>query len=103
MQTRDENLKIMRRSAKRLAGLGIVKLVFFGSRYAGVFTRESDFDILVVSKAFAGVPFLNRAAGVYRVWNEKYPLEVCFTFEEVEQLKKRPGVVREAFKAGIVV
>jgi len=104
VQTRDQNLKIVRRFANRLAARGVVKLVFFGSRHNGVFTRDSDFDVLVVSKAFDGVHFLNRSAGVYPAWKEKYPLEVlCFTPEEFEALKRKPGVVREAVSTGIVV
>jgi hypothetical protein len=66
--------------------------------------RDSDIDLLIVSDDFAGTKFRARAGGFYAFWNLGYPVDfLCFSPDEVEELKEEPTVVREALEHGIEI
>lgn len=100
-------MNVVARFKKALASkLFIDKLVLFGSRAKGVFSENSDFDLLIVSKDFEGVPLHKRALQAYLTWSDDRPAEIlCFTPEEVKTRLRNPirGVLREAFETGIVI
>jgi len=75
----------------------------FGSRARGDFLEESDWDILIVSPEFAGLPFPERASFVLR----KAPLRrvelLCYTPEEFHERLGEIGIVSEAAKGFKIV
>ncbi len=83
------------------------RIVFFGSRIRGDYLKDSDYDIIVVSKAFRGKHFTERSSDVLRLlWKAGIigDFEIlCYTPEEFERKKKRLGIVREALREGIVI
>ena len=84
-----------------------VKLVFFGSRARGDSLKESDYDIIVVSKKFEGIPFTERIKNVLKLlWEHGITEDVdviCYTPEEFEKKKKQLGIVSIAIKEGIIL
>ena len=82
----------------------IEKMYFFGSMAYGEPNKNSDIDLIVVSKKFAGKGLLNRAPNLYIKWNLNYPVDfLCYTPEEFNKLKKQVTIVREAIKDGIEI
>ncbi len=80
------------------------KVILFGSRARMDHFNSSDFDFIVVSKKFANVPFVLRAAGLYDYWDEDVDLEViCYTPEEFERKKRQIGIAHQAVKEGIEI
>jgi hypothetical protein len=79
-------------------------IILFGSRARGSELKESDFDILVVSKKFEGVHFLERIFMLYQLWDYDYDLDILgYTPEEFERKGKEIGLVRQATKEGVKV
>ena len=84
--------------------IDIDSFIFFGSRAKGKFKRYSDFDILIVSHSFHGIPWYKRPTKFYLMWKEDYPLEVlCYTPEEFKRKSKKTGIASEAIKEGIYI
>ncbi|MDP2946795.1 MAG: nucleotidyltransferase domain-containing protein [Nanoarchaeota archaeon] len=104
VQESNKNLKIVKEFKKKI-NLPDSKFIFFGSRAKGNFTKDSDFDIIVISDSFKNLPWHKRAVEFQLKWNHDFSLEIlCFTNEEVNKLlKNRWGVVREAISTGIEI
>lgn len=100
-----KNIEIVKRFKERIRKRMVIEsIILFGSRAKGTFDRHSDFDLLVVSKDFRGIPWYKRPVSLYMMWNENFPLELlCYTPEEIEKRRNRPGIVSEALRKGIVV
>ena len=83
------------------------RVILFGSRARGDALRTSDLDLIVVSRAFEGVAFTDRASMVLRVlWEEGVRLGVdvdllCYTPGEFEAKVREIGVVSEAVRYGV--
>lgn len=78
------------------------KIILFGSRAREDNFKTSDFDFIIVSKKFAGIPFMQRLPGMYDYWDENVDIEaICYTPEEFIRKSKEHGVVRKAIKEGI--
>ena len=83
---------------------GVEKMIFFGSRAAGASRKNSDVDLILVSKKFRGKSFLKRPLGLHFYWNLKYPVDfICYTPEEFEKLRKRITIVRQALEEGVEI
>ena len=81
----------------------IEKAIFFGSRARGDNFKDSDYDIILVSKNFKGKFFTKRISELYK-FCKHYPLEIeplCYTPEEFKTKSKEYGIVHEALKEGI--
>ena len=77
-------------------------LILFGSRAAGRGTTESDYDFVVVSPDFDGVPFLKRLPDLYELWEADVGVDVlCYTPAEFETLRSQPSIVRDAHNNGV--
>ena len=81
------------------------KIILFGSRARGDYIRESDYDLIIVSSRFAGVPFIRRAAILAK---EVFKRDVkgrfeflCYTPEEFERKRRELGIVSSAVVEGI--
>ena len=82
----------------------IDKMIFFGSRATGKSHRDSDIDLIIVSKKFKKLDFIKRSSKMYDYWNLDYPVDfLCFTPEEFNKRSKMITIVREAVKEGIVI
>lgn len=80
------------------------KVILFGSRARGDHFKGSDFDFIVVSKKFQGVPFLQRLSEIYDYWDAEFDIEaICYTPEEFGRKVKEHGMVRKAVKEGVVL
>lgn len=82
----------------------IQKVILFGSRAYGDYNKDSDFDLLIVSKDFNGMDFFERVAKMYDYWSLDAPVDfLCYTPEEFNKLSKMITIVREAVNKGIVI
>jgi len=83
------------------------RIVLFGSRARGDALKESDIDLIVVSRAFEGMSFTDRATHVLKIlWREGAlpPVDVdllCYTPEEFEERRREISIVREALRYGV--
>ncbi len=80
------------------------KIIFFGSRASGKPHRDSDIDLIVVSKSFKDLSVLKRCPDLYLEWNLDYPVDfLCYTPEEFNKLKNQVTIVSEAIKNGVEI
>jgi len=78
------------------------RVILFGSRARGDWLHESDYDFVVVSRGFEGVPFVERAIPLYEHWHQWPGVELlCYTPEEFERKRRQISIVREAVREGI--
>lgn len=86
---------------KKKAEIPIDKIIFFGSRAKGTARKDSDIDLVVVSKKFKNLEFRARPLLLYDYWNLHYPVDfLCYTPAEFNKMKKRITIVREAVREG---
>ncbi len=86
--------------------VSIDKLILFGSRATGLFSEDSDFDFVVVSQDFEGMPAYLRAQKTYPLWQDERPVELlCYTPAEFDVRLKSPirNIVSDAVKSGIPI
>lgn len=83
------------------------KVILFGSRARGDALRDSDVDLIVVSKIFRGMHFTDRISLVLRILWEVGALPptdvdvLCYTPQEFEKKRREIGIVSEALKYGV--
>lgn len=72
--------------------LGAQRVLLFGSRARGDERGDSDYDLIIVSPSFAGVPRRERARGLYDLWlrvGGEGPLDLlCLTPGEFEAAQR---------------
>src|SRR3989344_4824817 len=105
VQRTNKNIRLMRKFKEDIKkNIEIDRFIFFGSRARGKFKRYSDFDILIISPAFQGIPWYKRPTKLYLMWKEDYPLELlCYTPEEIRKRMGKINIVSEALKKGIEI
>jgi predicted nucleotidyltransferase len=82
----------------------IEKVIFFGSAASGKFRKDSDIDLIIVSKKFQKVVSFKRPLGFYKYWKLDYSVDfLCYTPKEFKELSKKVLIVREAIKEGIEI
>lgn len=98
-----ETLVTAKRFARALKKqMNVNCLILFGSRARGDNFVTSDFDFVLVSGDFSQVPFVRRAAGLYKFWYSSRGLEVlCYTPGEWSRLKDKRGILLNAQDEGI--
>jgi len=72
------------------AKLGVNRALLFGSTARGNRLKESDVDLIVVSKAFRGMPIPERLMILQKEWD--YPEELqalAYTPEEFDEVSQR--------------
>ena len=84
------------------------KMIFFGSRASGKPHKDSDVDLIIVSKKFNKVRSLKRSPELYLEWHLNsdmdYPVDfICYTPEEFDKLKKQITMVKQAIEEGIEI
>ena len=79
-------------------------VLVFGSRARGEALAESDLDLLVVSKRFRGVPFLERVSMLLDDLDLPFPADVlCYTPEEFARKRREHGIVSLAVEEGLLL
>lgn len=97
-----KQLKEFKKKLKKV--IKINKVLFFGSRAKGKFSKDSDVDLIIVSDYFNGKNFRSRAVGFYDYWDLDYPVDfLCYTNKEFNELKKQVTIVSEAENNGIEI
>lgn len=82
----------------------IKKMILFGSVATGKAKKDSDIDLIIVSKKFENVVFSKRNFDIYDHWNLDYPVDfVCLSPKEFEKLRKQVSIVSEALLEGIEI
>ena len=86
------------------SNMPVNKMILFGSMAFGKIHRDSDIDLLIVSKKFRGKKSFQRSLGFHKYWDIDYPVDfLCYTPEEFNKLKKQATIVREAVREGIEI
>ena len=97
-----KNLQLFKHSLDK--EVHISKMIFFGSRAKGKPKKDSDIDLLIVSRKFKGKKFRHRPLGFFKHWDLAYPVDfLCYTEEEFNKLKNQITIVREAVNDGIEI
>jgi predicted nucleotidyltransferase len=82
----------------------IDKMIVFGSLARGKFTKDSDIDLIIVSKKFRKIAFHKRAITFDRYWKLDYPFDfICLSPEEYKKMRKGVTIVSLAEKEGIAI
>ena len=100
---RAEVAPFVRQFAQKVrAAVGAEKVILFGSRARGDWLKESDYDFIIVSSGFAGIPFVSRPVPLYAHWSGDRSVELlCYTPEEFERKRRQISIVAEAAREGI--
>jgi len=78
------------------------KVILFGSRARGDHLKTSDYDLLVLSRDFEGVPFRERILGVCNLLDPTVSADIiCLTHREFRTRSKELSVIGTAAKEGI--
>ena len=68
----------------------VEKAYIFGSTAKGNRLEESDVDLIIVSKAFRGMPLPERLYSLYKLWDHPIDLQVlAYTPEEYREASQR--------------
>ncbi len=80
------------------------RVILFGSRGRGDNRPGSDYDLLIVSGRFRGVPWIERAPLVIRLWDLPLDLEpICLTPEEYRRRRRELSIIGVAAREGVVL
>jgi predicted nucleotidyltransferase len=84
------------------------KIILFGSAARNEMKRDSDVDIIVVSKKFGRRDVFRIVPELYGEWHDKqkidYPVDIIlFNVKEFNRLKKEVSIVSEALREGIEI
>ncbi len=86
------------------ARLPLARVILFGSRARGDELDDSDYDLLFVSPAFAGVAWTARLRAILELWDLDVDLEpLCYTPEELARKAREISTVAEAVRDGVTV
>lgn len=101
----NQNLILVSKFKKNIQKLiKLNKIIFFGSRAKGTFNENSDFDLIIVSPDFKGIPWYKRSLRFYLLWNEIYPVEIlCYTPDEIKERANKINIISQALKEGIEI
>ncbi len=95
-----EGIKRFRKESSK--EFGIEKVIVFGSLVSGKIGKDSDIDLILVSKRFKGKKFFKRAIGLHKYWKLDYPVDfLCFTPEEFSEKGKQVSIISQAIKEGM--
>jgi hypothetical protein len=78
--------------------------LLFGSRARGEALKDSDYDLLIVSSRFEGVPLTDRMTDIYRMWSLREGLDcLCLTPDEFDRASAMISIVQLASREGIAL
>ncbi len=80
------------------------RAILFGSRARGEELKNSDYDLVLVSEAFRGIPYPERVGAILALWTMDVGLEpIPLTPEEFAERAGKITVVAEAVRTGKVI
>ncbi len=80
------------------------KILLFGSRIKGTADENSDIDVIVVSNAFANIPFIERMSLILKMIRFPKHIDfICYSPEEFAILKNESSVLMDALENGEMV
>ncbi|MDR7551297.1 MAG: nucleotidyltransferase domain-containing protein [Armatimonadota bacterium] len=80
------------------------RAIVFGSRARGDELLDSDYDLILVSPAFKGLPWPDRLRAVMDLWDLDVDLQpLCYTPDEFARKSAEISVVAEAVREGVAV
>ncbi len=80
------------------------KIMLFGSRAKGNARQDSDYDLIVVSEKFRKIPYIDRAAEVWRNSNTIIAADIlCYAPGEVDKIAKNSVILTEALKTAVSI
>ncbi len=98
----DETLKQF--TAEIRSAFTDAKIMLFGSRAKGTARPDSDYDLIIISKQFKGIPFVNRA---YAIWSKSQTIIaadlLCYAPGEVDKIAKNSVILKEALKHAVTI
>ena len=98
----DEKLNMLLKDIRRL--YGDARILLFGSRAVGRARTDSDYDLIVISGKFEGVPFQNRAGEIWRNSDAVLAADIlCYTPEEFQSAPKNSSILRDALSHAVQV
>lgn len=98
-----ELIKDLRKFIKKVRkNIKVSKFILFGSRARGNYRKDSDVDLLVISKDFKNKKFFKRSPPLYLSWDYPYEVDIiCLTPTELEKKKREIGAIKQALQEGI--
>lgn len=79
-------------------------VLLFGSRVRGTAEEDADVDVVIVSEAFAGIPFVKRMSAVLKnISFEKHIDAICYLPDEYERMKEHSAVLMDALEYGELI
>ncbi len=80
------------------------KIMLFGSRAKGTARIDSDYDLIIVSKKFDKIPFVNRAYQVWRNSNTVIAADLlCYAPGEMKKIAQSSVILRDALKHAVAL
>ena len=81
-----------------------ILVLLFGSRVRGTAEEDADIDVVIVSKAFAGIPFVKRMPAVLKnISFEKHIDVICYLPDEFERMKEHSAVLIDDLEYGELI
>ena len=98
-------IKILKEFKKRVnRTIKIERMILFGSRARGDERKNSDVDIILVSKEFKNQKSFRRSPQIYLKWKSEYGTDIiCLTPEELERKKSQIGIIKTALREGVEI
>ncbi len=82
----------------------IDKMILFGSQATGKAKKNSDIDLVIVSKDFEKKKYFERSPELYNLWDNDTDIDlICITPAEFSVKSKQIGLIRQALKEGIII
>ena len=74
-------------------------IILFGSRARGDHLLHSNYDFIILSDHFAGMPWLDRISAIVKLWATNERIDVIpYALEEFEDRKINSSTIRNALK-----
>jgi predicted nucleotidyltransferase len=95
---------VERLRTRLLQRLRVEALILFGSRVEGEADEWSDYDFIVVSPDFEGIPFIERGRLMFPLRERGVSYDfLCYTPAEFEALRPEPTIVKDAAERGVAL
>jgi len=92
----------LKRIKSQIPGLGVQKVILFGSLATGKVEKSSDIDLIIVKRS--GKKFLDRADEFYEKLDPKVSLDIMvYTPKEFEKMGQTNTFIKRAIQEGKIL